>query len=91
MTYADLPLQVIHVLLSEHIPNQAIALSEIQAITFTGDDAGSILTPMLKNDQCIVQILIDVGTSHHPHNSAHTILSSKSEFSNQNCSITSLE
>jgi len=58
MADTDVPFEPLHVVLLEYIPHQAIAFAQVQFMTVAGNHACSILSAMLKNGQCVVNLLI---------------------------------
>jgi hypothetical protein len=59
MSNTDIAGQVGHVALSKYVANKAVTLALAQPIRTPGNDAGSILTAVLHNGQCVIQTLTD--------------------------------
>jgi|TARA_R110000850_G_scaffold41765_6_gene107165 hypothetical protein len=71
MADTHVPFQLGHVTGMKHIPNQANPFSLIKAATDTGHDACSILTPMLKHRQCIIELQFDIAFTDNSDNATH--------------------
>ena len=71
VAYADVALELEHVLLLEHIAHQPRILAHEQLAVLRGHDARGILAAMLQHRQRIVDALIDRARSDHSDDSAH--------------------
>ncbi|MND41941.1 hypothetical protein D3C80_327000 [compost metagenome] len=80
MSYADMPLQSLHVAHFKHILHQAVGLALPEVSTVNGHDPGGILSPVLQHRQGVVEGLIDGGGANYTDNTAHVFATSKSLY-----------
>ena len=80
MTYADVPLQTLHVAHFKHVLHQAIGLALPEVSTINGHDPGGILSPVLQHRQGVVEGLIDGGGANYTDNTTHVFATSKSLY-----------
>lgn len=66
-------LQSVHVALVEYISNQSVAFAEVKVLIFTGHNSCCVLSPMLENEEPIVEHLADmaVGDADDADDAAH--------------------
>jgi hypothetical protein len=71
MADADVAGQSEHMTLAKHIANQPVALALLQTVVTPGYDAGSILTAVLQDSECIVNRLIHGLATNDSDDTAH--------------------
>jgi hypothetical protein len=60
MTNANIPLQALHVVLSENIAHQAYTLALVKIAIGKSHNARGVLPPMLQYCQCVINRLVDI-------------------------------
>ena len=65
--------EALHVLLMEHIADQAVAFPEVQLVAVAGDDARRVLTAMLQHRKRVIELLIDVLVTYDSNDAAHSL------------------
>ena len=73
MAHADVALELLHVVLLEHIAHQALALAHEQLAVGDGRDARGVLAAMLKHRQRVIDPLIDSAGSDDSGYAAHSV------------------
>ena len=71
VTDAHVADQAAHVAVAEYVPDHAVVLAQEQPVPVAGDDAGGVLSPVLKNRQSVINRLVDVGVADNANNAAH--------------------
>ena len=73
MAHADVALELLHVVLLEHIAHQALALAHEQLAFGDRGDARRVLAAMLQHRQRVIDPLIDSAGSDDSGNAAHSV------------------
>src|SRR5690606_10085088 len=63
--------QPAHMASMENIPHQSIVFTQKESVVLEGNNTRRILATVLKNSQCIIKKLIDVGSTDDTDNAAH--------------------
>ncbi len=71
----QLPLQLKHVVLLEHVAHQARALARVQLTFIGGGDAGGVLAAVLQHRECVVDALVDRAGTDYSDDAAHGVAS----------------
>jgi hypothetical protein len=71
MADADITLQLQHVTLAKHIPNEAVVFARAQGAVIVRRDTGRILPAMLQNRERVVYGLIDGAGTDYSYDTAH--------------------
>jgi short-subunit dehydrogenase len=59
--------------LLKDLANQTGVFAEVKPIAVNGDYPGSILSAMLQNRQCVIDVLINWALAHDSNDAAHTM------------------
>ena len=73
MPDADVALQLQHVALLEHVPDQAVVLAHGQLALVGRHDPGRILAAVLQYRKRVVQLLVDRAESDDAYDAAHDL------------------
>jgi hypothetical protein len=71
MSNTHLSLKSVHMSLMEHISYQAITLTHVQTITFTGNNPCRVLPTVLENCNRVIQVVTDIASTNHTDYAAH--------------------
>src|SRR5690606_39025962 len=60
-----------HMMTVKHVADEAALLAQVKAVALASDESGRVLSPMLQQRQCFVEILIDISFGNNANDTTH--------------------
>ena len=77
MTDTDVSLEIDHMTRAKNIPGKPVVFTQMQTVPLHGDNARSVLPPMLQNHERIIECLIDGAIRENSDDATHFYASSE--------------